>query len=128
MRILVDVCIREVCESKGMIDDKRRFVIRMSRYLLSRFSMNISVTIVERKLKMYATHLSWSRETGFKKEARYSKFESRRKKTIFPFFPLHFSTLPSSLSSQAFLYFIRMVSNKLKSTKLKYFDVSSSKE
>lgn len=58
MRILVDVCIREVCESKGMIDDKRRFVIRMSRYLLSRFSMNISVTIFERKLKMYATHLS----------------------------------------------------------------------
>lgn len=58
MRILVDVCIREVCESKGMIDDKRRFVIRMSRYFLSRFSMNISVTIVERKLKMYATHLS----------------------------------------------------------------------
>lgn len=58
MRILVDVCIREVCESKGMIDHKRRFVIRMSRYLLSRFSMNISVTIVERKLKMYATHLS----------------------------------------------------------------------
>lgn len=54
----MDVCIREVCESKGMIDDKRRFVIRMSCYLLSRFSMNISVTIVERKLKMYATHLS----------------------------------------------------------------------
>lgn len=121
MRILVDVCIRQVCESRGMIDDKRRFCdtyVTLPSFLF--FSMNISVEIVERKLKnrRYTRHIYLDRENLKERldfDAQNLKVAERKR-----FFHsiLYFLSLSSSIPEH--LYFIKVVSNELKSTKLKY--------
>lgn len=121
MRILVDVCIRQVCESRGMIDDKRRFCdTYVTLPSFSFFSMNISVEIVERKLKnrRYTRHIYLDRENLKERldfDAQNLKVAERKR-----FFHsiLYFLSLSSSIPEH--LYFIKVVSNELKSTKLKY--------
>lgn len=123
MRILVDVCIRQVCESRGMIDDKRRFCdTYVTLPSFSFFSMNISVEIVERKLKnrRYTRHIYLDRENLKERldfDAQNLKIAERRW-FFHSILSLFFESLLSSIPEH--LYFIKVVSNELKSTKLKY--------
>lgn len=104
-----------------MIDDKRRFCdTYVTLPSFSFFSMNISVEIVERKLKnrRYTRHIYLDRENLKERldfDAQNLKVAERKR-----FFHsiLYFLSLSSSIPEH--LYFIKVVSNELKSTKLKY--------